>query len=495
MRAYGSGLAASVKKIKKTHKRTKFISALYTFAAFVLTVMVFFPSVNVKFAGRNKLFIGTFFKPILNIFKNDLNILDMLTMVLYLVMVVLVVLNFFKCSTRFGKIMRRNSGNVTTCNKNLLIMEEIGHAFSGAFASYVIFNLAIYMINYSFVPAPKPFGAVTLWAVIALAICVIVHFIAGVSGGNVSVYIVGSNIEEKKREQKIGIFFLRNFVQVLATAGILFFFVPATNVYIEIGKMFGDKTSVFNNIGGDMMAFLAVLLQIAVLPMLFVLIKHATATTEYSLIGMDAIGINNFRVFGIITGLLCVGLFFLDKDLEGASIINYLIAGGIALVAVVADFLIKPRKPKQKEDDPVLRKLKEKSFDPSKDAQQAMPQAQQLPPQAANCCLYARPCYPTGVTPQQQAEEETKQEEKETTAKEEVKETPVKKEGLPEGLPPQELLILDVKCPSCGKTLVIKDGSPYHRCPACGKVFQIRKGKKLSGQAEEATETDSEQAE
>ena len=56
------------------------------------------------------------------------------------------------------------------------------------------------MINYSVFPAPKPFGSVTLWGVIAVAVATIVHFIGGVLGGNVSVFIIGSSIEEKKRE-------------------------------------------------------------------------------------------------------------------------------------------------------------------------------------------------------------------------------------------------------------------------------------------------------
>ena len=32
-----------------------------------------------------------------------------------------------------------------------------------------------------------------------------------------------------------------------------------------------------------------------------------------------------------------------------------------------------------------------------------------------------------------------------------------------------------VRCPKCGKELLIRETSPYHRCPSCGKVFQIRK--------------------
>ena len=153
MRAYGSSLAASIKKIKKTHKRTKGVSALYTFAMIVLTILAFFPAVNVDFIGGETLFIGNFFSPILQIFEvnKTLNYISLITMVLYLVMLVLMVVNFIKCISRFGKIMRRNSGNVTTCNKNLLIMEEIADSFSSAFASYLI----IYKISCLCYPRQK----------------------------------------------------------------------------------------------------------------------------------------------------------------------------------------------------------------------------------------------------------------------------------------------------------------------------------------------------
>ncbi len=491
MRAYGSSLAASVKKIKKTHNRTKWASACYTFAAFVITVLAFFPTVNVKFAGENKLFIGTFFKPIVNIFKNNLNIFDLIVMVLYIVMAVLIVVSFFKCFTRFGKIMRRNSGNVTTCNKNLLIMEEIGNAFSGLFASYIIFNLAIYMMSYSVVPAPKPFGAVSLWGIIGLAVGVLMHFIAGVLGGGVSFFIVTASIEEKKREDKLIIFFLRNLIQVLAVAGMLFFFVPTTNLYIEIGRMFAKEPSVFTNMSADLLAFLAVVLQAGIIATVAVLIKHATAPTEYNLIGMDGPGMYNFRVFGIITTLLCIGLYFLDTT-DGKQI-SYIIAGVIMLVGTVLDFIVQPRKPKVKEDDPVLRKLKSKSYEEKKAEQQTQQTQQmqmpQMPPQAANCCLYSRPCYPTGVTPQEQAEEQRQAENQTEQTQETAKTDNTSAEsnglpqglpsGLPEGLPPQAPTIMEVSCPTCGKALLVRDTADYHRCPACGKVFQIRKGKKM----------------
>jgi hypothetical protein len=195
MKAFSYNLTASIKKIKKTHKRTKVVSAIYAVGLIFLTVLAFFPTINIQFAGKDKLFIGTFFWPIVNIFKKNLNVIDLVVMLLYLVMMTSITINFFKGLSRFGKILRRTSGNVTTCNKNLAIMEEIANAFSNAFACYVIFNFVIYMITYA-TESRLIFGAITLWAAIALVVALIVHFWAAILGAKVSVFIIGATIEE-----------------------------------------------------------------------------------------------------------------------------------------------------------------------------------------------------------------------------------------------------------------------------------------------------------
>ena len=154
------------------------------------------------------------------------------------------------------------------------------------------------------------------------------------------------------------------------------------------------------------------------------------------------------------------------------------------------------------EEDPMLDKYKE-SYEPEKKPEQG-----QFPPQAANCCLYARPCYPTGIPPQEQAAEKAKEESELDANNAEQgngetnvyytmingKMVPVSKDklpnGLPDGLPPTAPTILNVLCPTCGKTLAVKDSVEYHRCPACGKVFQIRKGKKMGGVGEDVANAD-----
>ena len=492
MKAFSYNLTASIKKIKKTHKRTKVVSAIYAVGLIFLTVLAFFPTINIQFAGKDKLFIGTFFWPIVNIFKKNLNVIDLVVMLLYLVMMASITINFFKGLSRFGKILRRTSGNVTTCNKNLAIMEEIANAFSNAFACYVIFNFVIYMITYA-TESKLIFGAITLWAAIALVVALIVHFWAAILGAKVSVFIIGATIEEKKREDKIAPFFLRNLVQVIAVAAILYFFVPATNLYIELGNLFEKgQTSALTNFG-NLFAFLAVVLQVGVIATTIVLIKHATGVTEYDRLGMDCIGIRNFRIFGLITTALCIGLFIVDKDPRLGTLMDYLYAAIVALVATVADFIIKPKVAKVVEDDPMLRKYRAKAFmEEDKPAPQTQPQ--QISPQAQNCCLYARPCYPSGVTPQQQAEAAKVETKEENNAAENNEDTNATDNvanndnmvgavnGLPEGLPPQAApSIMEVKCPFCEKLLSVKDSAPYHRCPTCGKVFQIRKGSKMGG--------------
>ena len=361
MRAFNSGLSASVKKIKKAHKRTKAVSALYVIGLLLLTALAFLPTVNIEFAGKGKLFIGTFFWPLIHFFKKKTNVVDLIVMLLYCILLAILLINFFRGMSKFGKIMRRTSGNVTTCNKNLAIMEEIGGIFAGSFACYLIFNFIIYMITDSLDPAPKLFGAVTLWALVALVVALIVHFWAAIAGAKVSVFIIGSTIEEKKREDKIAPFFLRNLIQVLAIVAILYFFVPATNLYIELGDLFKKgEVSDLTNFSSDLFAFLALVLQVLVILVMSILIKHATALTEYNRIGMDGSGMRNFRVFGLFATVLCAALFFVDK-VDGDQL-NYLFAAIAAFAGTLMDFIIKPKQPKVVEDDPMLRKYQENPF-------------------------------------------------------------------------------------------------------------------------------------
>ncbi len=488
---YNSNLSASRKRIKKAHSKAKLVSGLYTLGSLVLMVLVFLTTLNVKFAGNYSLSIATFFRPLIGIFK-EMNLVAVVSMVLYLFMVVFAIINFFKCFSKFGRILRRSYKNITTCNKNMLLMEEAGDAFSRTFVAYVIISFIITMLSYAQVDAAgnviqMPF---TLFGLIALAVGLVIHFVAGTIGGTISIFIVGASVEEKQREDKVGIFLLRNLVQVIVIAAIWYFFVPATNLYDQLGLMANKSPEcLLTNPSKDMLAFIGLVLQPVACIWIIFLIKHSLSTTEYNLSGMYGPGMNVFRVFSIFTGITAAGLFVLDL-FKGEMISNYLLVAIVALVGFILDLIIKPRIPREPEPEEEIEE-EELPKEETKEQPKEQPQV----------CPLLRPCLAGCGTrrpqPAQKPAEEGEEPAPPVVDYDEYVWTrngdtpPRPAGGLPYGMhpsiPAQEPAaptLWEVSCPNCHKQLSVKDGVKFNRCPSCGKVFQVRLGKLVSPDAD-----------
>lgn len=495
---YNSNLSASRKRIKKAHSKAKLVSGLYTLGSLVLLALVFLATLNVRFAGDYSLSISTFFRPLTTKSENGaMDIVGIISMVLYLLLVVLALIGFFKTCSKFGRVLRRNYKNVTTCNKNMLLMEEAGFAFSRTLVAYVVISFIITMISYAQVGKDgnviqMPF---TLMGLIALAVGLIIHFVCGTIGGTISIFIVGATVEERQREDKISIFLLRNLVQVVAIAAIWYFFVPATNLYHQLGLMAQKSPDcLLTNPGNDMLAFVGLILQPVTCVWLVILMKHSLSTTEYNLSGMYGPGMNVFRIFSALTVVTSIGLFALDL-FNGNMIINYLLAAIIALVAFVLDLMIKPRVPRMPA--------------PVEEVEEENPE-EEVKPQQPGCPLM-RPCM-TGcgvrrpqvqMQPQAQAQKSDEDDrplapppavdydEYVMTRNGDTPPRPVG--GLPVGTPPAPYsseapapTMWEVTCPNCSKKLSVKDGVEFNRCPSCGKVFKVRLGKFVPAGATEA---------
>lgn len=485
---YNSNLSASRKRIKKAHSKAKLVSGLYTLGSLALLALVFLTTLNVRFAGDYSLSIATFFRPLLGIFKGSFDIVGVISMVLYLLLVIIALIGFFKCFSKFGRILRRSYKNVTTCNKNMLLMEEAGFAFSRTLVAYVVISFIITMLSYAQL---NEAGEViqmsfTLFGLIALAVGLIIHFVAGTIGGTISIFIVGASIDEKQREDKITIFLLRNLVQVIALAAIWYFFVPATNLYDQLGLMAQKSPEcLLTNPSKDMLAFIGLLLQPVACIWIIVLMKHALSTTEYNLSGMYGPGMNIFRIFSVFTMLTAVGLFVLDL-FKGNMIINYVMVAVIALVAFILDLIIKPRIPRE----PASAQETEEEEEPTEE----QPQPQQP------MCPLMRPCMSGCATqkPQAQPQPQNAQATEMPVGPAPVADydeyvwtrngdTPPRPVGLPSGMPPAPYshdaaapTMWEVTCPNCSKQLSVKDGVEFNRCPSCGKVFKVRLGKLVS---------------
>ncbi len=488
---YNANLSASRKKIKKTHSKAKLASGLYTLGALALMVLVFCTTLNVKFA-ENGLSITTFFRPLIDIFKGDLNLIAVVIMLLYLFMVIFAVVNFFKCFSKFGRILRRSYKNITTCNKNMLLMEEAGDAFSASFVCYAVVSFIITILSYAKTDTTgqvlqMPF---TMMGLIALAVGLVIHFVAGTIGGTVSIFIVGATVEEKQREDKIAIFLVRNVMQVLVLAAIWYFFVPASNLYYQLDLLLQKSPDcILTNPGNDMLAFSGLILQPVACVWLIVLMKHALSSTEYNLSGMYGPGMHVFRVFSVFTAVTAIGLFILDV-FNGKKISNYLFVAILSVVGFVLDLVIaphEPREPKAVETEPEEEEVKDEPKLETK------PQPAPVSAPAYGCPI--RPCAqaPAAMPPQQRetvCSNEPDYDEYVLTKNGEMPPRPVV--GLPIGMPPaaypREPEVAPtrwkVTCPTCGKELWVKDATKLSRCPSCGNIFGVKVGKLVSPDAE-----------
>ena len=607
MKPLKPGMSEARKRVKKAHSKAKSSTFFYMMGSLILLVLSFLQSLNVSFMGENQegsgIMITNFFKPITAAIDGNLDVVSLIVMALYIIVIVVTFICFIKCAKRHSSISRRGAANILFTNDNTLSMDEAGDYFSAAFATFIINSFLIYMISGAIDNGEQAalgvdfFATLTITAYIGLVVGLLVHFIGGCIAGGASTFAIDATIDEKKRETKVCIFFFRNLVQVIATGAILFFFSPASTVYLEVAALVSGGESAlldFSNI----MGVATVALQLLTMVWLVVLIKHATADTEYNRDGMDGPGMCVFRVFSVFTVITCAALFFLDKA-NGEWIFNYAFAAGTALVAFVLDLIIKPKKAPVEDDglsEPFVdvdelqfngdskKGKKQKNTKKEKKGKKAKQEEEEvfekpetgkppmppygypypymLPPMMYPPCAACktqqpvanpgRPLDPNALYVSEQerrrlnaegrglrdtevelryAEQQNKVNKKnekrnakkaKKVAKKEAKfaktldevepieeekpvETPVSdtidlKISIPKALFPQSApvqapvlppveenveetedelpMMLNVKCPTCGKKLSVKSNAAYHRCPACGKVFQIRKGKK-----------------
>ena len=118
---------------------------------------------------------------------------EMISAVLYLLVVLTCVVNFFKCFRKLGWLSKRSERYVNGFNRNAGAMELMGKYFSRAFSRFINLYFLIYILNNAdFV------DVMTVYLVLAVGL--VVHFFAGVVGGKVSYFNVGGPNGEVEEE-------------------------------------------------------------------------------------------------------------------------------------------------------------------------------------------------------------------------------------------------------------------------------------------------------
>lgn len=500
MRAYESNREMTRKRIKKVQSKAKFAGWLYLLGTIAMAVLACLSVVQVE--GHQfwaeKLSIGNFLEPIKSL-KNVGVSVDLIVSVLYLFVLLAVIINVLKC---WGKLSRLTKRSAVKLNRNRDAMERMGKIFSGSFAVVVIFHFLFFVLLQGV--------KLNMFGYVALAAGVFIHLLAGIVEGKVGKFDNQASIEEHKRETGLFVYFVRNFLQIAAVVGIIYFFVKGSTISTHVPALLkGDMAA----LTGDIMVLVSFALQIVAVISIMVLIKHATATTEFNFWGIDGPGMKNYRVFSFFTFIAAAGIFavgMLNLPEGEKTDWTFAIVAAIALVIFVLDCIMKSRRKKAErraerfENRPPVAR-------PAAPAQ-AMRMPMQVQPQVCQPVIYVQapppmpcpamsrggsPCVPPmhaqmpmnapaqmpmsapmqmpAPAPQQPAPAPA------------APVAPVAPVVAPASTPaPVEApsyeeeapaKVWKVACPNCKKTLSVKD-TRFNRCPSCGKVFQIRKGQR-----------------
>jgi len=310
----------------------------------------------------------------------------------------------------------------------------------------------------------------------ALAFGLLIHFIAGILEAKVSVFVVNektSNVKEEFRTGNVFIDFFRNLIQITEIMAILYFFIPESKIYGFVNGLVG---------GAGFAVDISAILDIVIMLCLFVLIKHATASTEYNFYVNNGKGMRNFRVFSFFTFVASAGKLAMSFVETGAMpAVEALYVPIIALLSVFVDWALQDKTWKGEMQEASAIVHGELAKDPQEEEEEANKQQSPYPPYppmpgypnagAYPNSMYVPVYYPCVIQPEAKPVPNT----------EELPVVPEPPQVVTDLLDPEVITELDpnkefkVRCPQCGKELSVKDRSPYHRCAACGKVFTLQK--------------------
>lgn len=515
MKAYESTRGSALRKrVKKVHAKAGFVGVIYLLGALALLAIACMPMLKI---GGEKFWVVNFWKPLKYIFKPERDWHAIIVAALYGLALLTALINLFRCLGKLGWLTKRSSRYVNGFNRNMRAMEKMGQVFSGTFAMIVNVFMIVYMLCWFS-------GAeLTLWAYVFLGAGVFVHFLCGLIGGTVSYFNVGGGtgeVSEEKRNCGLFVYFFRNLVQIAATAAIVWLFMQTCvlGVFVDIALL---PTNPFA--GMDLVKeILPVALQGAILVCLFVLVSHATAPTEFNRHGIEGAGMKNYRIFSFILFLAAAGIFAIEYFVSKIRPTewlgwSYAIIAGIALVAFLVDCIFKSRNKEEvaEEEEAAEQPVQPMPYvapmpmpqQPMQPVDQAhgypqMPVPMMMPIVQPVYMQQPQPMYvpmyypaPFAYPMQQGASAETPAvRPAPAPAPESLRPAPspatqaaereeAKKAALAVGETSEPERIVDVdmtkewkvRCPRCGKELLVTEVAPYHRCPSCGNVFHVHK--------------------
>ena len=326
------------RRVSSVHAKAEAVGIFYLIATVLIAAAAFLPILYGTSVGD--MWVANFWKA----FPDLVNIKTSAVAVLlnagcaglYALLLLTAVINVLRSLSRLSRLFKTKASRVNGYNRNAMAMEEMGKIYSGTYCVFIVFPFMIHLISGA--------GFTNLYY-IAIAVGLVFHFWLGLVGGNVSQFTVGTETEEEKRTLGRIAPFFRNFAQ-LVFVGLIMYYISETNLMLNALKWLETNafSTLFKGAKMDLVYYGAIpFLQLLCCLWTVVLLKHATAPTEYHRDGMDAPGMKNFRVFSfllLITSGLLVGLMFLaaSKRTFIAPTMGTLFIAVIALAALIEEF-------------------------------------------------------------------------------------------------------------------------------------------------------------
>ncbi len=356
------------KRIDKTRARAQWVGFSYSVAMLILTVLAVLPTLNVNYAFLPIPALGAAAE---NSFVDgvksftSINMLEKAVVVLYAFMLLVLITNTFRIFNKFNWLFKKRASRTYGFNRNVYAMENVAKYFSFAFATVLIVNVLILLLNGSYLGAGKfSFAEGTLvafkffprvpTALITVAFGVFTHLYLGFLGAKTSLFVDNSSntgiVEEKRGYGRFAPVF-RNTLQIAVTLGIAYCLLQVSQISTYLKTILKIELA-----EGETASMIPALLQMGLLAFWIILTYYATGMVEFNRDGADGKGMWVFKCFILLTLIAGIALYLLNKnytrfDLANLESFNGILLVGLALIMAIVELLMRnaPREKAVKE--------------------------------------------------------------------------------------------------------------------------------------------------
>ncbi len=330
-------------RITKAQGKAKTIGFLYLFAILAIFAFIYAP-IALAIAGANGnadlLKWAENLLPI-SVSGSDMGLLSILggitADIAIIVMCITLLVNVIRALCKLGWLYKRKASRVYGFNRNVYAMDDLGKIFSSSFATAVSAYLLLACVMAEV--------AVSLCGWIFLAVGLLIHFVCGLAGGNVSVFDIENGVVEQKREVGRVSVVVRNVLQLAASVALMYFVLTTHMLRVHFAAfddVIYEIESVQALLDNPMQLMPLLLPVIEIVGVLFVLgmLRYALGTTEFDIEGKETAGRKKFMLLSFLA-LVCFGgslayTYLIAKtELPQATLIITAIAAAAFLLEII----------------------------------------------------------------------------------------------------------------------------------------------------------------